>query len=67
MTTQITAKPELSESEKTTETAFKFRQRIWMGYHERKTDDYKVEKLKAYLLEILEKWEAKQLSQLPNP
>ncbi len=59
-------KPELTEEEKITETAHKLKQGIWQGYHSRKTDQHDVEKLNAYLLEIVGKWEAKKLSQIPK-
>lgn len=60
-------KPQLTEEEKIKESAHKLKQGIWRGYHERKTDDYDIEKLNAYLLEIVGIWERKKLSQLPKP
>jgi hypothetical protein len=60
------SKPELTEAEKIAETAHKIKEGIWLGYHKRKTDDYKIEKLSAYLLEIVSKWETKYLSETPK-
>lgn len=45
-----------TEREKLESTAFKLKNRVWEGYHEREIEDHKVTELTNYLLEMIEKW-----------
>ena len=50
-------KKEITEADKVKNTAKKFRESIWNGYHTREIEGHKVTEMKEYLFQVIDLWE----------